>query len=76
MAGGPSAPRRHGEFSQALLSGYDFRGLARSVDIMEPEGYGRIDDTQRAREGRFTIDYARCMAPGRPVMWSRPACPC
>jgi hypothetical protein len=51
-------------------AGYDFRGLARSVDIMEPEGYGRIGDAQRAREGRFTVDYARCMALGRPVMWA------
>lgn len=50
--------------------GFDFRGLARSVDIMEPEGYGRIGDWDRVRPGRFTADYARCMAPGRPVMWA------
>jgi hypothetical protein len=50
--------------------GYDFRGLARSVDIMEPEGYGRIGDWDRVKPGRFTADYARCMAPGRPVMWA------
>ena len=49
---------------------YDFRGLARSVDIMEPEGYGRIGDWNQVRMGRFTADYARCMAPGRPVMWA------
>ncbi len=49
---------------------YDFRGLARSVDIMQPEGYGRIGDWERVRPGMFTVDYARCMAPGRPVMWS------
>jgi hypothetical protein len=50
--------------------GYDFRGLAGPVDIMEPEGYGRIGPADRVREGRFTVDYARCMAPGRPVMWA------
>ncbi|NCO92694.1 MAG: hypothetical protein COZ06_24435 [Armatimonadetes bacterium CG_4_10_14_3_um_filter_66_18] len=50
--------------------GYDFRGLARSVDIMEPEGYGRSGDWERVKPGRFTADYARCMAPGRPVMWA------
>jgi hypothetical protein len=50
--------------------GYDFRGLARSVDIMEPEGYGRIGDWERVKPGRFTADYSRCMAPGRPVMWA------
>jgi hypothetical protein len=50
--------------------GYDFRGLARSVDVMEPEGYGRVGAAERVRDGRFTVDYARCMAPGRPVMWA------
>ncbi len=50
--------------------GYDFRGLARSVDIMEPEGYGRIGDWERVKPGRFTADYSRAMAPGRPVMWA------
>lgn len=50
--------------------GYDFRGLARSVDIMEPEGYGRSGDWNRVKPGRFTADYARCMAPGRPLLWA------
>lgn len=50
--------------------GYDFRGLARTVDLMEPEGYGRIGDWERVRPGRFTADYARALAPGRPVMWA------
>lgn len=54
----------------AAWATYDFRGLARSVDIMEPEGYGRIGDWDRVKPGRFTVDYARCMAPGRPVMWA------
>jgi len=49
---------------------YDFRGLARTVDIMEPEGYGRIGDWERVRPGRFTADYSRATAPGRPVMWA------
>jgi hypothetical protein len=49
---------------------YDFRGLARSCDIMEPEGYGRNGDWERVKPGRFTADYARAMAPGRPVMWA------
>lgn len=49
---------------------YDFRGLARSVDIMEPEGYGRIGEWDRVRPGMFTADYSRCMAPGKPVMWA------
>lgn len=50
--------------------GYDFRGLARSVDIMEPEGYGRTGEWERVKVGRFTVDYARAMAPRRPVMWA------
>ncbi len=49
---------------------YDFRGLARSVDIMEPEGYGRTGAWERVRPGRFTVDWARCAAPGRPVLWA------
>jgi hypothetical protein len=49
---------------------YDFRGLARSVDIMEPEGYGRIGDWERVKAGAFTASYARAVAPGRPVMWA------
>lgn len=49
---------------------YDFRGLARSCDIMEPEAYGRIGDWPHVRIGRFTADYARAVAPGRPVMWA------
>jgi len=50
--------------------GYSFRALARSVDIMEPEGYGRIGEWDKVRPGMFTAAYARCMAPGRPVMWA------
>lgn len=49
---------------------YDFKGLARSVDIMQPEGYGRIGEWERVRPGRFTADYSRAMAPGRPVLWA------
>jgi hypothetical protein len=49
---------------------YDFRGLARSCDIMEPEAYGRHGAWENVQRGRFTVDYARCVAPGRPVMWA------
>lgn len=50
--------------------GYDFRGLAKSMDIMEPEGYGRIGDWDKVRDGAFTAAYARYAAPGRPVLWA------
>ncbi len=49
---------------------YDFRGLARTVDIMEPEGYGRIGDWDRVKPGWFDVAWGRAMAPGRPVMWA------
>jgi hypothetical protein len=49
---------------------YDMVGLARAVDIMEPEGYGRIGDWDRVRPGRFTVAYARAVAPELPVVWA------
>jgi hypothetical protein len=49
---------------------YDLRGLVDSVDIMEPEAYGRIGDWNRVRPGRFTVDYCRAIAPDLPVFWA------
>ncbi len=49
---------------------YDFKGVAQSMDIMEPEGYGRIGSWERVKHGRFTVDYARFCAPGKPVLWA------
>jgi hypothetical protein len=49
---------------------YDFAGLARSMDFMAPEGYGRIGERDRVRPGWFTTAYARMAAPGRPVLWA------
>lgn len=48
---------------------YDLKGLAGAVDIMEPEGYGRIGDWDRVRPGWFTAAYARAVAPELPVIW-------
>lgn len=49
---------------------YDFAGLAKSVDIMEPEGYGRIGGWAQVVPGWFTAAYSRYAAPGRPVVWA------
>lgn len=49
---------------------YDFKGLAGAVDIMEPEGYGRIGDWARVKGGWWTVAYARCAAPGTPLIWA------
>ena len=49
---------------------YDFRATAAGVDVVEPEGYGRIGDWDRVRPGAFTVAYARCVAPNRPCMWA------
>ena len=49
---------------------YDFPGVARSMDFMAPEGYGRIGSWQRVRPGIFTVAYARACAPGKPVLWA------
>lgn len=50
--------------------GYDFGALAKSMDIMCPEGYGRIGDWKQVVPGWFTAAYSRCAAPGKPVMWA------
>lgn len=55
--------------NQARMA-YDLAGLARAVDLMEPEGYGRIGDWQRVRPGMFTVAYARAVAPELPVVWA------
>lgn len=49
---------------------FDPAGLARAVDIMEPEGYGRIGDWDKVRPGRFTAAYCRAVAPELPVIWA------
>jgi len=49
---------------------YDFRATAHGVDIVCPEGYGRIGEWDRVRPGAFTVAYARCVAPSRPLMWA------
>ena len=57
-------------FNQAHNLPYDFRSLVRSVDLFEPEGYGRIGDWDRVRPGLFTVAYARAVDPAKPVMWA------
>lgn len=54
----------------AAAMAYDFGALAKSVDVMEPEGYGRIGAWDRVVPGWFTAAYSRYTAPGRPVMWA------
>jgi len=49
---------------------FEFGGLARALDIMEPEGYGRLGDWSRVRDGAFTAAWSRFAAPGRPVYWA------
>ena len=50
--------------------GYDFDHLRDCVDLLEPEGYGRIGDWERVKPGWFTTAYARAVAPKLPVMWA------
>jgi len=49
---------------------YDFRALEGAVDIMEPEGYGRIGDWSQVKPGWFSCAYARAVAPDTPLMWA------
>ncbi len=53
---------------------YDLAGLVRAVDILEPEGYGRIGDWDRVKPGWFTAAYARCVAPDLPLIWAEFGC--
>ncbi len=63
MAGDPTDRQR-----EALL--YDFAYLAGAVDILEPEGYGRIGDWEKIKPGWFTYEYARWANPKLPVLWA------
>ena len=49
---------------------YDFFGLRNSVDVWEPEAYGRIGDWERVKPGHFTAAYARLCDPAKPVLWA------
>jgi len=50
---------------------YDFPYLGAAVDILEPEGYGRISDKwEWVKPGWFEYEYARSAAPSRPVIWA------
>lgn len=62
IAGDPTTP--------PARMAYDPAGLRRAVDIMEPEGYGRIGDWEQVRPGWFTVAYCRAVAPQLPVIWS------
>ncbi len=49
---------------------YDFKGVAKCMDFLSPEGYGRIGDWERVKPGMFTVTYARYCAPDKPVLWA------
>jgi hypothetical protein len=49
---------------------YDFPYLAAAVDILEPEGYGRIGDWEKVKPGWFEYEYARWAAPKLPMLWA------
>jgi hypothetical protein len=56
--------------TQPARMAYDPAGLTKAVDIMEPEGYGRIGNWDQVRPGWFTTAYCRAVAPDLPVMWA------
>jgi len=49
---------------------YDWPYLAAAVDILEPEGYGRIGGWDRVRPGWFQHEYGRWAGPDRPIVWA------
>jgi len=49
---------------------YDLPYLAAAVDLIEPEGYGRIGDWEKIKPGWFQYEYARLWAPDKPLFWA------
>lgn len=49
---------------------YDFAYLAGAVDILEPEGYGRLGDWDRVKPGWFTFEYGRWADAADPLLWA------
>ena len=49
---------------------YQFEGLARAVDFLSPECYGRIGSAEREKSIRFEIAYGRAVAPTMPIIWA------
>jgi len=57
-------------YNSAHRMPYDFPGVAKAMDFLAPEGYGRVGDWERVKAGLFTVAYARACAPGKPVFWA------
>jgi hypothetical protein len=49
---------------------YDFPYLASAVDILEPEGYGRLGDWEKIKPACFEYVYGRWAAPDLPFIWA------
>jgi hypothetical protein len=49
---------------------YDWPYLASAVDVLEPEGYGRIGEWEKVKPGWFEFEYARWAAPNLPMFWA------
>jgi hypothetical protein len=63
VAGDPTVNPVHG-------MAYEFEGLAGAVDFLAPEGYGRIGEWDRVKDGCFTVALARLANPDLPVLWA------
>lgn len=74
------APRQYVSFRMSMAGDptnrdpntilYDFAYLAGAVDILEPEGYGRLGDWEMIKPGRFTRSYAQWANPKVPMIWA------
>lgn len=49
---------------------YDFAYLSSAVDFLSPEAYGRIGTWERVKPGWFQREYARMLAPDKPMIWA------
>ena len=75
-----AAPRQYASFRMFMAGDptnrdpntilYDFAYLAGAVDILEPEGYGRLGDWEVVKPGRFTRSYAQWANPEIPMIWA------
>ena len=74
------APHQHVSFRMSMAGDptnrdpntilYDFAYLAGAVDILEPEGYGRLGSWENVKPGRFTRSYAQWANPMIPMIWA------
>ncbi|MHB0999057.1 MAG: hypothetical protein ACYC27_07405 [Armatimonadota bacterium] len=58
------------EYSWGENIPYEFQYLVSAVDFLSPEAYGRVGNWERVKPGWFQREYARMLAPDKPMIWA------